>query len=187
MEGTALAPVLGMQVTNAERFLPYITFIGFGSVLVLFFMSMRVAPPRNADCDCAKVRLDDAFCNAEFVFEGTPLRTDTIYVVGGMANSSDNTIDHVVVRFQVDRQLKGNATTKIINVTSTDRDACGFNFIVGQRYLVFTTKENDMLVTDRCTPTRALDTVTTAFTDSLGYVMSGQQWAGRTSPEHPCR
>jgi hypothetical protein len=176
-----------MQVTNAERFLPHITLIGIGSVLVLFFMSMRVAPPRAADCDCAQVRLDDAFCNAELVFEGTPLRSDTVYVVGGMANSSDNTIDHVAVRFQVERLLKGMTTTTVVSVSSTDRDACGFNFIPGQRYLVFTTKENGMPVTDRCTPTRALDTVTAAFTDSLSYVMSGQQWADRTTPAQPCR
>jgi hypothetical protein len=176
-----------MQVTNAERFLPYVTLIGFGSVLVLFFMSMRVAPPRAADCDCAPLRLDDAFCSAELVFEGTPLRSDTVYAMGGMANASDQGIDHVAVRFQVERLLKGHATTKVIRVASTGRSACGLAFRPGQRYLVFTRTEQGMPVTDRCTPSRALDTVTAAFTDSMSHVMSGQQWAGRAMPMQPCR
>jgi hypothetical protein len=169
----------GMQVTNADRSLPHITLIGFGSVLVLFFTGMRYAPARATACDCPTVRWDDAFCNADLVLEGNPLIGGTVHVVGGMKNSTDHLVDEVALRSQVDRLLKGKDITKLISVNSMDREGCGFNFIPGQRYLLFTTTENGMPVMDRCSQTRALDTVTTAFTDSLSNVMSGQQSQSR--------
>lgn len=177
----------GMSTATSERIAPIATLVGLLGILVLFLMSMRSAPPQPAGCDCPTVRLDDALCYSDLVFEGTPVKMDTVFVRGGMKNSSDNTIDHVAVRFQVERVLKGSATMIVDVATASDHDACGFYFIPGQHYLVFSSQEDGMLKTDRCTPTRNLDTVTRGFTDSLSYVMSGHQWEGRVPLDTPCR
>ncbi len=182
-----LALDLGMSIATSERIVPFATLVGLLGILVLPLMSMRSAPARPTACDCPTVQLDDAFCRSDLVFEGIPVKMDTVFVRGGMKNSSDNTMDHVAVRFQVERVLKGSATMIVDVATTLDHDACGFYFIPGQHYLVFTSQENGMLKTDRCTPTRNLDTVTRRFTDSLSYVMSGHQWEGRVPMDVPCR
>jgi hypothetical protein len=176
-----------MSISDPQRVFPTAISIAILSIIVLLFMSMRKAPHASAECECPLLRLDDAFCHADLVFEGIPVAMDTAYVRGDMRNSSDNTIAHVAVRFQVQRVIKGNFPTMLVNVASVDRNACGFSFILGQRYLVFATHENGMVITDRCTPTRNMDTVTRGFADSLAYVMSGKQWEGRVPVDTPCR
>lgn len=138
--------------------------------------------------DCALVRLDNAVCRTDLVFEGTPTHIDTVYVQGGMQHSDGSTIDHVAVRFQQHRVLKGTSTTMVVELhTSIGHDARGFHFLPGTRYLVFARMENGMLTTDRCTPTRSIDTVTRGFTDSLTFALSGQRWSERSTTDPPCR
>lgn len=176
-----------MSTSDPQRILPFAFAIGVACMVLLVFMSMRSAPVESDPCDCPLVRLDDAYCYSDLVFEGTPLKADTLYVQGDMRNSADSPIDRILVRFKVERVLKGTFTTMVMDIASADGGNCGFNFIPGQRYVVFATEDNGNMVTDRCTPSRAMDTVTRGFADSLAYVVSGKQWEGRVPVDKPCR
>ena len=139
-----------------------------------------------AGCDCPTVRLDDAYCASALVFEGVPLSTDTVFAVGDKLKYPNNTIDHVAILFRVDRALKGVVVENTVVSTSFLRDDCAFRFILGQPYLVFAQKDGDMMVTDRCKPTRSMDMVGRSFADSLEYVRSGHQWVGHMPMDKPC-
>lgn len=139
-----------------------------------------------AGCDCPTVRLDDAYCASAFVFEGVPLSTDTVFAVDP-TKYPDNTIDHVAVLFKVDRTLKGVDAENAVVSTSFLKDDCAFRFILGQPYLVFAHKEGDLMLTDRCKPTRAMDTVSRSFADSLEFVRSGHRWVGKMPVDMPCQ
>ncbi len=177
-------------MTSTERQFRYAFLLALMCIPVLLLMGMREAPPRPEACDCPTVRLDDAYCYAEMVFEGVPVAMDTVFVQGGMKNSSGSVIDHVVVRFRVERLIKGPGTSMVgmVDVTSSEKnDNCVYLFVPGMKYLVFATLGRGMLVTDQCTPTRNMDTITRGFADSLDYVMEGHQWAGRVPLDKPCR
>ncbi len=138
-------------------------------------------------CDCPTVRLDDAYCASALVFEGIPISTDTVFTVGNEMEYPKKAIDHIAVLFKVDRSLKGLADESAVVSTSFLTDNCAFLFIPGQRYLVFAHRDGDLILTDRCTPTRAMDTVGRAFSDSLEYVRTGHQWPGHVPQDTPCQ
>ncbi|MBZ0207613.1 MAG: hypothetical protein K8H89_14925 [Flavobacteriales bacterium] len=138
-------------------------------------------------CDCPTVRLDDAYCASALVFEGVPISSDTVFSVGAQLRYPKNPIDHVSVLFRVNRSLKGQANTTTVISTSFKDDNCAFRFIMGQRYLVFAHKDGDLMLTDRCTPTRAMDTVGRSFSDSLEYVRSGHRWVDEMPIDKPCQ
>lgn len=137
------------------------------------------------DCECPLVRIDDAYCAATWVFEGVPLSTDTIFSKGSGLPEKDP-IDHVDLLFRVERALKGSLAQQVIISTSFERDECAFRFILGTPYLVFARAEQELMVTDRCTPTRAMETIGRSFVDSLEYVRSGHQWEGHVPLNKPC-
>jgi len=164
------------------------------AIALLFGFSML--PPATAlaqeftplaGCDCPTVRLDDAYCAASLVFEGVPISTDTVFAVGDALKYPKNPIDHVAVLFKVDRALKGVAVENAVVSTSFLKDDCAFRFLIGQPYLVFAHKDGDLMLTDRCTPTRAMETVGRSFADSLEFVRSGHQWEGHMPLDNPCR
>lgn len=138
-------------------------------------------------CDCPTVQLDDAYCVSTLVFEGLPVSTDTVFAVGDAQKYPKNPIDHIAVMFRVDRTLKGLADKSAVVSTSYKNDDCAFRFILGQPYLVFAHKDGDLMLTDRCTPTRAMDTVGRAFSDSLEFVRQGNHWEGHVPLATPCQ
>lgn len=138
-------------------------------------------------CDCPTVQLDDAYCASAMVFEGVPISADTVFAVGNAQKYPKNPIDHIAVLFRVDRSLKGLADKGAVISTSFKDENCAFLFIMGQPYLVFAHKNGDLMLTDRCTPTRSLDTVGRAFSDSLEYVRSGNHWEGHVPMNTPCQ
>lgn len=139
-----------------------------------------------AGCDCPTVRLDDAYCAASLVFEGTPRTTDTVMAAESGPRYPKNPIAHVAVRFTVERTLKGTASEHAVILTPDRSNNCMFRFIPGTRYLVFARTDGQQLVTDRCTPTRAMDTVGQAFLDSLEFVRAGNRWEAGEVVEMPC-
>jgi hypothetical protein len=155
-----------------------------GAVLLSSAMGLS---QQTGPCDCPLVRLDDAYCYSDIVFEGVAVKGDTTYVQGGMEHSDADPTDRVLVRFKVERVLKGEFPTLVTVIASAKGEHCGYNFIGGQRYVVFASVEDGVMTTDRCTPTRPMDTVTRGFADSLAYVMSGKQWEGRVPMDKPCR
>ena len=138
-------------------------------------------------CDCPTVQLDDAYCASAMVFEGVPLAADTVFAVGDPQKYPKNPIDHIAILFRVDRSLKGLADKNAVISTSFKDGNCAYLFIMGQPYLVFAQKNGDLMLTDRCTPTRSLDTVGRAFSDSLEFVRSGNHWEGHVPLSTPCQ
>ena len=138
-------------------------------------------------CDCPLVRIDDAYCAATWVFEGIPLSADTIFSASNGLVPDEDPIGHVDILFDVQRWLKGTARKKVIVSTSFERDECAFRFILGKPYLVFANTEQELMVTDRCTPTRPMETIGLEFVDSLEYVRSGHQWEGHVPLDIPCK
>ena len=140
-----------------------------------------------ANCDCPTVRLDDAFCAASLIFEGVPISSDTVFAAATGTRYPKNPIAHVDVIFKVDRTLKGAATDSTVISSPFMANECTFRFIPGMPYLVFARKHEGLMVTDRCTPTRTMDTIGQGFTDSLEFVRSGHSWVGRLPMDKPCK
>lgn len=140
-----------------------------------------------AGCDCPAVRLDDAWCAASLVFEGVPISSDTIFTVGNELPYPRNPIDHENVLFKVVRTLKGETGPEVIISTARGRDNCSYRFIFGTHYMVFASKDGDLMVTDQCTPTRPMDVIGQSFKDSLEFVRSGHQWEGHVPLNLPCQ
>lgn len=139
-----------------------------------------------AGCDCPTVTLNDAYGAAALVFEGVPVTSDTVFTVGDLQEYPEKPIDHVNILFRVNGGLKGTGTGGDIMVsTSFLKPHCAFRFIMGQSYLVFAQKQDGVLFTDRCMPTRAMDTVSRAFTDSLAADHKGQQRVEGVPPIPP--
>jgi hypothetical protein len=123
-----------------------------------------------AGCDCPTVSLTDAYRAADLVFEGTPLGADTVLNKGETGEYKKNSVDHVSTRFSVDRMWKGPGGGSAEVATFYKRDQCAYRFNPGMHYLVFAHSAGGMMVTDRCTPTRSMNTVGNAFRDSLELV-----------------
>lgn len=137
-------------------------------------------------CDCPTVRLDDAYCAASHVFEATAVMNDTVHATTGIKPVARNVVRSVPTAFLVSKVIKGDVGQRVIVNSSSHLDDCGFNFLSGERYLVFATLENGALQTDRCTATRPLATVDKQFRDSLQYVMAGNRWKGGNAISVPC-
>lgn len=120
-----------------------------------------------AGCDCPTVPLDEAYRRAGLVFSGTALRSDTVMNKKADGGHKKNSIHHVMTTFRVERTWKGPGSAETDVATFYVRDQCAFRFNPGMHYLIFANSANDMMVTDRCTPTRSLTDVTPAFRDSL--------------------
>lgn len=170
---------------NNHRIRPLIAVLTASLACVGNLSAQNNAP--LSGCDCPTVQLDDAYCASALVFEGVAISTDTVFSVGGAQQYPKNPIDHIAVLFRVDRSLKGLADKDAVISTSFKNDNCAFRFILGQPYLVFAHKNGDLMLTDRCTPTRSLDTVGRAFSDSLEYVRGGNHWEGHVPMSTPCQ
>jgi len=137
-------------------------------------------------CDCPTVRLDDAYCASIAVFEAMALGDDTVYTKGGIEPLAHDVIRSIPTSFLVSKVIKGTVAKNVIVHSATNVDDCGYHFRSGERYLIFATRENGMLVTDRCDATRPLSALTPGFHDSLAFVLAGNRWGGRTPVLLPC-
>lgn len=72
------------------------------------------------------------------------------------------------VRFDVDRAWKGVETAKLKVGTAGDSAACGFDFVEGERYLVYTYGENGDLQASLCSRTANLNDVSESELAALG-------------------
>ncbi|MCB0792866.1 MAG: hypothetical protein H6595_11055 [Flavobacteriales bacterium] len=163
---------------------PALTFLFFASSLPFHLSGQSTA---MKDCQCANVRLDDSWCLADLVFEGTAVSADTVFQVGEVKKYDTDPFHRVGVHFEVDKLLKGGpAYPMVVNTAMVDNDRM-FRFITGRRYLVFATRDGERWRTDRCTPTRAADDIGPGFLDSLNYVREGHMWAGHRPLNVPCQ
>lgn len=163
------------------------------TVLPFFLFTLIIGTSNAQDvelhtgCDCPTIRLDDAYCVSNAVFEGTALSNDTTYASGDIKPVARDVVQHTSTRFQVTRSIKGGSSGTTIVRSAVGTDDCGFHFIPGKRYLVFATLEDGALLTDRCDATRSLEGVTAAFRDSLAFAEAGHRWEGSVPLDGPCK
>jgi hypothetical protein len=144
-------------------------------------------PPR--ECDCPLLRVTDSWCHSKAVFLGTVTASDTIYKRTEVGKWDRDHVDHITVGFIVDHVFKGDETAMKNIHTGTDGRHCGYNFLPGEKYLVFAYEEaNGQLTTDRCTSTRPAEKVGRQFSDSLDHLMQGGTYeiAGVDQPGPDC-
>ncbi len=155
-------------------------------ITTLHTTAMAQLEPPLSGCDCPTVRVDDEWCAAALVFEGVPYAADTTFAHAAIPPDGRDVLRHVQVRFTVDRVLKGDAPKDVIIRTATHRDNCAYRFIMGQRYMVFAHTDDGALETDQCSHTRALDTISPEYRDSLRYVERGHRWVEGKPVQRPC-
>lgn len=161
------------------------------AMLVAAIISVAQIPPPGAiyprECDCPVQRLDDSYCRAAMVFEGVALDGDTTIANGDIGKYDERDVIEVVHnKFRVSAVHKGEPLQHVTVITAHKDDPCGFNFISGEKYLVFAYKEDEGLATDRCTSTRNMDTITEELRDSLHFVMDGNRYEGGVPLDEPC-
>ena len=124
-------------------------FAMFGILFALSFASQTV----NA-CSCGSA---DAPCisfgSAQAVFVGTVLskRVDEQVRPTDRGNVNQNPIGF---RFAVEQSYRGGAGTEIEIFTGRGGGDCGYDFKIGQRYLVYAYIDSDKLTTHICTRTK---------------------------------
>jgi hypothetical protein len=114
-------------------------FLAIGFIGVLF-VSFSNAPFALA-CSCVMTTPAEQFDNAAVVFVGM--------VSSIVADGSNNSVD-----FNVSKLRKGSSVETITVKTHQQESACGFDFKVGNEYVVYAYEEyGDLLGTNICTGT----------------------------------
>lgn len=90
-------------------------------------------------------------------------------------------ISLLTVHFKVEKPYKGNLGEDVEVLTNRSSGLCGYQFQVGERYLVYATKSQDKLMTGTCSATKPLNT---AFDDiryfqSIGPALTGGRIIGQ--------
>ena len=119
-------------------------------LLASFLLLIAVGTRANA-CSCAGTRLPcEAYWMASDVFVGTVSFSTTTKIKEGDFEATQR-----LVRFHVDRKLRGADATDVEVVTGLGSGDCGFGFRLGGQYLVYAyrNKEN-VLSTSICSRTR---------------------------------
>lgn len=114
-------------------------------IITLTILGIAICWASVSACTCVQQPPARAFKWATAVFVG-----EVIEITEG---------DYVVeVRFKVERSYKGVKRQQIMVTTSRNSEGeCGFKFDKGRNYLVYAYGKREMLDTDMCTRTRALD------------------------------
>lgn len=103
-------------------------------------------------CDCAANPPPcEAFWHADAVFAGTVVGSRTINVKDG-----EFTFPMRLVRLTVEQPLRGMKSTEVEVRTGMGGGDCGYEFRLGQRYLVYAHWQDEQLTTSICTRTRLL-------------------------------
>lgn len=161
-------------------------FAMFGVLFALSFASQTV----NA-CSCGS---PDAPCislgSAQAVFVGTVLskRVDEQVRPTDRGNVNQNPIGF---RFAVEQSYRGGAGTEIEIFTGRGGGDCGYDFKIGQRYLVYAYVDSDKLTTHICTRTKLFSNaaedlafLATLSSPSQGVTIFGAIFHGEADPEY---
>lgn len=104
-------------------------------------------------CSCAPPGTpQESLQDSTAVFSGQVIRIDTPAAVGGIIS----TADPLKVTFQVIEIWKGPLGNPLIVQTARDSVSCGYNFLIGQEYLVYAYGSESDLQTNICTRTTPL-------------------------------
>ena len=122
-------------------------YISFALVIFLF-----VSAEKSYACSCIvtpeplKKQIENSYSGADAVFSG-----EVIEIKESPANKYE-----FIVKFKVAQNWKGEVGREITITTGKDSAMCGYNFTVGQKYLVYASGLKDNLSTTNCSRTAGL-------------------------------
>jgi len=131
--------VRGAIVANVVRFLAAAWLVGVLS------LALGV---RASACSCVPQTGAQQAARADVVFGGTVTVIEP--PITGLTFSS---ADPMSIRFSVDAVYKGDATRTYWVSSARSGASCGFEFLVGKRYMVFARLSGDRVETDLCSGT----------------------------------
>ncbi|TQS43876.1 hypothetical protein FL583_17805 [Cryptosporangium phraense] len=104
------------------------------------------APEAACACECLPVTPTEARAEAGFIFVGTVRRL--------IGTKDPDSPEPVTYEFSVERVIKGARVTRV--QTNASADACGVEFEVGRRYVVYAVDSGGVLFVSQCGGTRLL-------------------------------
>jgi len=131
------------------------------AVLMLTAFSFLLAPQSACACSCAPGTEEGFFAEADFVFIGVVTEVDKSFALGGGGD--------IKVDFVVEEIAKGESAGEVTLTTASGGAACGYDFIVGQRFKVFAHNGN----TGLCSGNRALGAAPDHKPFPIGLVAMG--------------
>jgi Carboxypeptidase regulatory-like domain len=137
-----------------------------------------VTPVANA-CSCIGPRTPcEAFGTAAAVFVGTAIRSGK---AEPLKDKSEPYGAPVVVKFTVEQSYLGVDGTEIEVFTGSGGGDCGYEFKIGERYLVYAYRDHTRLITGICTRTKpfARATEDLAFLGNLSSASAGATIQGQ--------
>ncbi len=101
------------------------------SLLLLLFASSASA------CKCDFPTVEEDFLKSDVVFSGKVLRIDSVEDERRIKRGQDDYRQTVEVELELNEAWKGTVETKVTVLTALQHTLCGYDFSVGQRYVVF--------------------------------------------------
>lgn len=143
----------------------HITILFLFTLSTLFF----TLPSSSYACSCIpQGPVKEALASADAVFAG---KVTEVVKPKPDAQGIISSADPVQVTFDVSTSWKGVTTKQVTIKTALDSASCGFAFVAGKEYLVYSYKgESDVLNTSICTRTQAL----TAASEDLASLGTGK-------------
>ena len=127
---------------------PRTLLVGRITLTLLLVASVWLADLRPAAaCSCIEISVAEALDFSDVVFTGEALSV-------GLDPDDDRAVRAV---FAVSRHFKGADVSEITLLTSTSSASCGYEFAVGESYLIFASDDDGTLRTTPCSRTRTLD------------------------------
>jgi hypothetical protein len=129
-----------------------VSYIKISMVGLLLLVVFAVIPAQQAyACSCIPPAPPlESMANSDAVFSGKVMRIDSDEA------PIINSADPVKVVFNVSRVWKGPEEGAIALSTARESASCGYNFVVGEEYLVYATNSETGLTTGLCNRTMPL-------------------------------
>lgn len=119
------------------------------AISILISSSALLFPARADACSCVEPgSVQESQVRSDAIFEGT---VTTVKSSSGILSSSS--VKAVKASFQVNEVWKGLVTPTIEVLTAQGSDSCGFEFVEGERYLVYATATGKALEVSLCSNT----------------------------------
>ena len=142
-------------------------------IIYIFSHIFNVKPAFS--CSCAPSSLEEHIARSSVIFEGIPL-----------SKNSHDEYSHTF-QFKVTRSWKGIDKNTVSVKTSNSGAACGYNFNIGEVYLVYgnsSFSENDLVSTGICSATKPIDESDEDVQKLGDPIMTFDKEEKITSPQH---
>lgn len=147
------------------------------AIAVVAFAAMAlIQPPGRAyACSCVPSQpVPAARDESAFVFTGT---------VSGIAVQNQGNPEGVLVTFDLIESWKGPSDAQLTLRTSGSSASCGYEFVAGERYLVYGVITDGQLSTNLCTRTAQLDAAAVDLAELGPGTPVGAQPAGQPAAQ----